>query len=108
MVVPVPANKAWRVLSIGVDLGLAAADAAFISDWFGYVSTTGADTGLLAAGLTTLVGNPGGGIRVGVFFFPRPLLITPGMSLRFFQRTSANATVAAAQHAYVLRQEFDF
>lgn len=107
MTITVPANKVYRVLSIGVDLGLAAADTAFLTDWWCGVNIGGI-SGFLFASLTQLPNNPAANARIGAFYLPRPLLLPPGSIITAQQRTSANVTVAAPQHLYLLRQSIDW
>lgn len=100
----VPNGKVYRVLSIGADLSLDAADKAFVASWAAFISLQGQGAGYIAASLMDPVGNVG---RAGALYLARPLLLPPAARMNVFVRTgtvlSANATV----HAYMVRQTID-
>jgi hypothetical protein len=103
----VPANKVYRVLAIGADLALAAADNAFTTDWYIFVNFAAPSslTGYIFAG--AMQASAAGNARIGAFYLPRPLLLPPSASIVVGFRSSANLTVAASNHGSLIRQSID-
>lgn len=105
MTISVPAGHVYRILAVGCDFGIAAADNAFATDFFATAAISGT-SGLIVSQVTTGAQSPGAG-RFGAFYFPRPLVLAGGSSINVTQRSSGALTVAASQHMYLLRQSID-